>query len=250
MKSKGARSLKTPTRTVGRPRALTLDEILDAAIAMGLTGLSMPALAAKLGIGTATLYNYVANRDELLRAAAIKQTRKPALDDLGQDWRTLIRTHAMRFFEFWSSEPQLLIQHMQGAMGPEVLVDYVESFLTALQRRGFTVENAYRIYSATNTVVMGTVVRACYLKAMRAKGPGHGAIVRRCLQERPADELPNLRTCSDFADDDRLYDFEATLEHVLDGFAAEFGDGASPKEPKKPKRTAKQNGRAGRSPRG
>jgi AcrR family transcriptional regulator len=73
MARKKARPDRGGSRAVGRPRALTIEEILDAAIGLGLTGISLPVLAAKLGIATATLYNYVANRGELLRLAALRQ---------------------------------------------------------------------------------------------------------------------------------------------------------------------------------
>jgi AcrR family transcriptional regulator len=223
MKSKDARSVRDFTRSaVGRPRVLTLDEILDAAIDLGLTGLSMPALAAKLQIGTATLYNYVANRDELLHLAACKQVRRPALDDLGQDWRSILRSHAKRFFDLWTSEPHLMVQYMQGNIGADALVDYLESYLAAMRRRGFCTADANRMYLAINTIVFGAAVRARYLKSMSGKGRGHGAAVRQCLQERDPDELPNVRACPEFADDDRLDIFDEMLDRVIESLAAEF----------------------------
>ncbi len=214
----------SPARSAGRPRSLTLDDILDTAIDMGLGGISMTALAAKLGVGTATIYTYVANRDDLVRLAAARHAKRPRLDDLGEHWTDLIRGHAKRMFELCSTEPQLVIQHMQGLLGPDMHVDYLDSMLAALTRRGFTVPEAYRLYSAVNAVVFGAAVRAAYLKAVKAKGHGHEGAVRRILAERALDELTHVRACPDFADDDRAFAFEDPLERVIASFAEERGE--------------------------
>jgi len=215
------------TRTVGRPRALTLDEILDAAIRLGLTNLNMSDLAAELGTSAATLYNYVSNREDLLRLAAMKQAKGRVIDDVGGDWQTLVRNHANSFFELFASEPQLIVQYMQGAMGPDMLLDYVESYLAAMRRRGFSGDDAYRIISDVNTVVFGAAVRVGYLKAMEEKGLGHGAIAQRSLRERDPNELPLLRATKEYVDNERAYNFQEALEHIIAGFTAEFDHGGT-----------------------
>ncbi|MCV7154740.1 TetR/AcrR family transcriptional regulator [Mycolicibacterium pyrenivorans] len=52
-----------------RPRSLTAGQIADAALAVldrdGLAGLSMRTVARELGMGTMSLYRYVADREEL-----------------------------------------------------------------------------------------------------------------------------------------------------------------------------------------
>src|SRR5688572_22675182 len=54
----------------GRPRQFSLAEVIDAALDLveeeGVAALSMQALASRLGTGSATLYNYVGSRDELI----------------------------------------------------------------------------------------------------------------------------------------------------------------------------------------
>ena len=61
---------ETTSRGVGRPRRLTLDQLLDTALDMGLAELSMKDLASRLEVGIATLYRYVDNREALIRLAA------------------------------------------------------------------------------------------------------------------------------------------------------------------------------------
>lgn len=215
-----------PQRSAGRPRSLTLDNVLDAAIDLGLGGISMAAVAARLGVGTATIYNYVASRDDLVRLAAARQAEHFRFDDLGEHWSDVVRGHAKRFFDFCLAEPQLIVQHMQGQIGPEIQVAYLEAFLAALVARGFTVSNAYHLFSAVNTVIIGAVVRQSYVRAMKAVGHGHEGAVRRSLAERGLQELPHLRACEDFADEARAFSYEGTLERVIRSFAEELGDRA------------------------
>jgi AcrR family transcriptional regulator len=209
--------MKVSTRAPGRPRALTIAQILDAAIGHGLTNISMPALAAKLGIATATLYNYVANREELVRLAALRAGTRPVTDDLEQDWRDYVRDHAKQFFKFWVSEPQLLAQYTTGIIGPEDLLEYMESFLAAMRRRGFSANGAYQLLSAVNTTVLGGVARARHLAALLERGESYSARIRRSLRER--EQLPNVRACIKFIDEGNVYNLNEAVERVIEHYA-------------------------------
>jgi len=213
--------MKPSVKTAGRPRSLTLEDVLDAAIDLGLGGISMAALAAKLGVGTATIYNYIASRADLIRLAAARQGKRPRFDDLGEHWTVLARGHAMRFYELCAAEPELTIQHMQGLIGPEVQMDYLEAFLAALVRRGFQISDAFQLYSAINMLVHGAVVRSAYARALRSQGRDHEIAVRVGLASRPLDELPHVRACGDFLDQASPRAFEETLERLIESFERE-----------------------------
>lgn len=232
-------------RAVGRPRAFTLDEILDAAIALGLADLSMSAVAARLGTATATLYNYVSNREQLIRLAALKQARMRSIEDVGQDWQTLVRNHATSFFELFAAEPQLITQYMQGAIGPDLLLDYIESFLAAMQRRGFSAADSSRLFSIVNTVVLGAVVRSSYLRALEENSQGYRSVIRRALRDRDPAELPLLRSDDIFAIDTSQDGFDEILDSVVASFSAEIdlSDGVDPLAPNL--RSTSKKGRAG-----
>jgi AcrR family transcriptional regulator len=202
------------TKGAGRPRAVTLDNILDAAIELGLASITMAGIAAKLGVGTATIYNY-ASRDEIVRLAALRLARRPRLDDLGEHWSDVVRRHAEYLFEFLLAEPQIAIQYMQGTIGPETQLDHLECFLAALARRGFSISEGYQIFSAMNDVVFGAVLRGAHVRAMRAKAYGHEGAVRRSLAERGLSELPHVRACEDFCDETRAFTFMATINRII-----------------------------------
>jgi AcrR family transcriptional regulator len=223
MMARPPQTMKPVAKTAGRPRSLTLDNILDAAIELGLGGISMAAVAAKLGVGTATIYTYVSNRADLIRLTAVRQGKRPQFDDLGEHWSDLVRRHAHRFYELGAAEPELIVQHMQGLIGPEVQIDYLESFLAALVRRGFSVSEAYELFATVNTVVHGAVVRSSYTRALHAQGRDHDVAVRVSLASRRMDELPHVRACDDFLDQASLHSFEGTLERLIESFERERG---------------------------
>jgi AcrR family transcriptional regulator len=212
----------------GRPRVLTLEKILDAALKMGLAGISMSALAAELGTSAATLYNYVANRDDLLRRAVAHATAgRPALDDLGQNTRELMRSHARNLRYFWGSEPQMFEQYLAGFIGPDLLMDYTDSVLSALERRGFDVQSAYRMLTAINTFVLGTIARDLYLASLHHAGTSHSEAARQAMAMRDPARLTHLRQVSDYRRDETVFDFVGMIDRIIESFANEQvqGDG-------------------------
>jgi len=113
---------------------------------------------------------------------------------------------------------------MRGTIGPEAVFEHVESFLDAMSRRGFKPNDAYKIFSSVNTLIFGAVVRTSYFSSLRSKGVGHGEALGRSLYERNPEELPHVRACSEFAEEERAYDFYKELERVMASFVAEFAD--------------------------
>jgi AcrR family transcriptional regulator len=206
----------------GRPRALTLAELLDAAIDLGLSGISMTALAAKLNVATATIYNYVASREDLVRLAAHRQVERLRFDDAGGDWQDLIRGHARRFFDHYFAEPQMIVQHMQGLISPEVNFDYLDALLAALVKRGFSIDAAYQLYTAANFIVGGAIVRAAHVRTLQARGESPGEIVQRSLAARAPDALPYLRACIQATQDDPGLVWQALLERLIASFGQEL----------------------------
>jgi len=220
MPSEQAKTMtNAPARSAGRPRALTLDDVLEAAIDVGLAGVNIVAVAAKLGVATGTIYNYVSSRDELVRLAAARRSTRPVIEDAGEPWPDLIRNHARRAFDLLVAEPQLLIQHMQGDMGPDIHLDYIESVLAALVRRGFTVSEAFRLNACVDTIVFGAATRATYTRVLEDRPHGYEGAIRRGLAQHRLDELPNIRACPEFSDPLRAYAFEEPLDQLIDSVA-------------------------------
>lgn len=128
--------LRPEHAAVGRPAERSRAEITAAAIAVadadGLDAVSMRKVAAELGTGAASLYRYVANRDDLLdlmadATAAEYEPPAPSGDpvadlvSLGTQGRAIMRRHA------WL--PTLVMT--RGSLGPQG-AKLLEHFLTVL----------------------------------------------------------------------------------------------------------------------
>ena len=108
--------MKVQTR--GRPRAnepkLSRDQILDAALGLiaevGFGGLTMRALARRLGIDPMAVYHYFADKDALLDAAADRsfaslRPRMPA----APDWKSRLRALARAYLRTLYRSRELLL---------------------------------------------------------------------------------------------------------------------------------------------
>ena len=211
---------------MGRPRRLTIHQLLDAALELGLDDLSMARLADRLGVGIATLYRQVGSRDELLRLAAARQAVHHSFPvDRGQHWSAFVNEYARALFDLLTGESQLIARYIDGGLGPEVEIDSVELFLNALVTRGFAPEEAMRLFRSTGQIVMGTAVAWAHSRAMQGAGTSHASAARLALAHRDEDELPLLRSCmKDYCDEARRCDWEETLTHLLRGVAARRGE--------------------------
>ncbi len=108
--SRGSRS----RRKGGVPRSLTQSQIVEAALELtrvnGLDGLTMNALATRLGVGVMTIYSYYRGRDELLDAMADRAAAElydNHRDSIDQPWDVELRAHYRALRESLRSHPSL-----------------------------------------------------------------------------------------------------------------------------------------------
>jgi len=211
-------------RQAGRPRRLTLDRLLDTAIELGLADLNMKDLAAHLGVGIATLYRYVENRDALIRLAVGRQATRAAPVDRGQPWRDIVLDYAAALFSSVGEQPSLIIEFVEARWGIAVELEFVDRFLGALQARGFTAAEAMALYRAMAKIILGAAVASCHFGALAARGTSQARELGQALASFDADELPHLRAAADnYADEAAAAAWRPILEAVLDQVAARRG---------------------------
>ncbi len=214
----------TSRRTMGRPRRLTLRQVIDAGVDLGLEDLSVSAVALRLGVSAGTIYTYVENRDELMRLVAASLAERPPIEDCGQHWAEIAREHAAHSFELLRNEPVLLAHVVSGAVEPEEAFPEMERFLLLLTARGFTVEAAFALYRGSGQIAVGAAVTSAMGHAWQQRGESRRIKVARTFAETP-DAYPNLHGLGAiFADDSSYFDYRPTLERLLSQFAAERGE--------------------------
>jgi AcrR family transcriptional regulator len=217
------------TRGVGRPRSLTIEQVLDAANEIGLAEVSMKRLSTQLGVGIATLYRYVENRDELIRLASARSAHREAPTDTGQPWPEIMLGYAESLYSSLGGNPQLIVTHMEGGLGTEVEVEFLDSFLNALMRRGFAAEQALELFHAMGWIVMGAAVARAYVTSLHSAGKTLERSLRQALAQREPQELPAIRASAAlYGKENARSDWRAALTHLIRSVALARGEAIPP----------------------
>lgn len=186
-----------PRKSVGRPRRLTLDAIVDAACEVGVANLEMGLVAERLNTGVATLYGYVQGRDHLLQLVTERLVGQSLIRDRGQSWQEILREHAEISHKLFQAAPSLITNLMGGAPDKQS-VDYFQHINSMLTARGVPGDVTANAYMEINQVVIGAAV----------------ALVRRKALERAT---PDSRGFS-AALPDVMGDYRLTLERIIGGY--------------------------------
>ncbi|MEQ1438838.1 helix-turn-helix domain-containing protein [Fontimonas sp. SYSU GA230001] len=213
---------------VGRPPRVNAQAIIDAAIEIGLDGVTLKQVADRLGVAVATLYRHVRNRDELVRLAAFRVAltrRLPAPhSNNAMHWSEIATGYAESLFESFTREPQLIHELVRGRLGPDVEIDFVEQFMAALRPHGFSAAECIRLHHAVAMLAIGAAAGASAVLAGQARGLPMAAAMRRALEERDPAELPLLRaSLAEYLNVDPRAWF-AALRNLLAGFALARGE--------------------------
>ncbi|MEM9706123.1 MAG: helix-turn-helix domain-containing protein [Pseudomonadota bacterium] len=182
------------TATVGRPKLLSRDEILDAAVELGLEQLTMKQLATHLGVGTATLYQYFDNRDALMRSAAVRALALISLPrDVGQEWTEYARDYAFVIMQLLSDNPTYIYNYTHSDYGLEVLFRLSEEFLSVMKAKGFSVDAAMRVYHMIALASMSGAIEAVRERAFAMQGHTFQRAVTDQLDDLEDLEVPLVR---------------------------------------------------------
>src|SRR3712207_3704414 len=130
---------------------LTRERVLHAAIkladAEGFESLSMRKLAGKLGVEAMSLYNHVANKEDLLDEMVDVVFGEIRLPSTGGDWKAEMRARAV-------SAREVLLQHrwaiglMEGRLRPgPANLRYHDAVMGCLREAGFSFAEAVHALS-------------------------------------------------------------------------------------------------------
>jgi AcrR family transcriptional regulator len=210
---------------VGRPARISREAIAEAANDIGLSDLTLRAVAERLGVSIASLYHHVEGKDDLLRLAAeysASRTRVPR--DEGQHWAVWLLEWALHNRDSFVAEPALLDQFLDGAISADVIADNTDTILGRLVEQGFTVTEAQSAYQLVSACALGSAVQAIRAKRAAAAGRPVADVYGRVLADRDPGELPHLRALLAEAAVTPLESFESRVTTVLAGIAARRGE--------------------------
>jgi AcrR family transcriptional regulator len=187
-----------PLPRVGRPARIDRQRIAEAAHEVtrdaGLEGLTLKAVADRLGVTVAALYHHVAGKDDVLRLAADHAASRVRLpEDRGQHWALWLLEWAAYAREVFASEPALLGQYLDSDISVERIAVNTDLALGLLVRQGFSPTDARAAFELVSSCGLGTAINT--IREERARRSGRPSIgqFEEVLAEHRDDELPALR---------------------------------------------------------
>jgi AcrR family transcriptional regulator len=200
---------------------LSRERVLDAAICLadegGLESVSMRKLAQSLGVQAMSLYNHVANKDDLLDGMVDQVVSEIEVPDLSLDWKTAMWRRA-------TSAHGVLLRHPWAALalmsrvnvGPAML-RYVDATLGCLREAGFSYEMADHAWNAIDSHIYGFTLQELNFPFEASE---YAESAANFLSYIPPEKYPYLNQLSCHIIEGRydgLHDFAFGLELILNG---------------------------------
>lgn len=211
----------------GRPRLLTHDEIIAAALQLGLEGLTMKKLATHLNVGTATLYQYWDSRKKLVQAAALQALGSLDLpEDTGQHWSDYALEFARCISDSLAESPSLVVANHAGEYGYGVQFKLVERFLTAMAKRDIAPAMGIRMFNIIGTAAFGGAVEEIRNRDFEIHEESASEVADRQFARMDKKEFPLLSEVVDQFPGESRDRIREILVAAFRSLAAEMGEDA------------------------
>lgn len=145
--------------SAGRPSTMCREDILEAALNIGLDDLTMNGLAHHLNVGVSSIYYYFKNRKELIRAAAVFSfSNMPYPTDTGQHWTQLVFDYVTSIRDNLVLNSSFLYNNQMSEVGFDVHFRLLEPFLASMKQRGFSEEKSMKLMNSIGITAFGTAI--------------------------------------------------------------------------------------------
>jgi AcrR family transcriptional regulator len=212
--------MPSETGSSAEPRArLTRERVLRAAIALadqsGLESLTMRRLGQELGVEAMSLYNHVANKDDILDGIVDLVLSDIDVPPTGTHWKTAMRHRSISAHEILLAHPWAPVLIMSRFnIGPG-MTRYLDATLGRLREGGFSIEGALDAWHTLDSHLYGFTLQQLNLPFDADEAPKVSADV---LGQLPADQYPHVvEIITEVMRSGRKEDFEFGLDLILDG---------------------------------
>jgi AcrR family transcriptional regulator len=194
----------SPTQRLAAPRApLSRERVLRAAVALaddsGFKSVTMRKLGEVVGVEAMSLYNHVANKDDLLDGMVDLLFSEIRLPSPGVGWKTAMRQRAISAREVLSRHPWgIALMDSRASPGPATLRHH-DAVIGSLREGGFSIELAAHAFSVLDSYIHGFALQETSLPFDTEEETAE--LAQTILNRLPADEYPHLT--------------ELTIGHVL-----------------------------------
>jgi AcrR family transcriptional regulator len=173
-------------------KPLTRKRVLDAAIRMadrrGIEAVTMRTLARSLGVEAMSLYNHVANKDDLIAGMLDAVVAEIELPSDEEDWKAALQAIA-------SSYRDVLVRHPWASRagsahsGGSAQFAYGDALLRTFRRAGFSDDAIYHAFHIFEAYVVGF---ASLHLSVPYSGEQLAGLASRFLETFPVDDYPDL----------------------------------------------------------
>lgn len=210
-----------PMTTTSNRKPLTQASIVATAITVadegGVSSLSMRKLAARLGYEVMSLYNHVANKNELL--GLMVDAVAAEIDDPPDDAEPLAAVRAMSVASHrtlvthpWA--PQLWLRHLPGP----ARVRQMDQLLRALADSGLSPELAHHGYHAVTNHVLGYTMQELEMDVAFIQKGDIETIATELLADISTEDHPHfVAHVQEHLDGESSSSFELVLDLIIDG---------------------------------
>lgn len=214
------RSTRRRSKTNRTP--LSRERVVDAAMALadelGAAGITMRAIAGRLGVEAMSLYNHVASRESILDGMVDAVFGEIDLPTPSTEWKTAIRDRAVSSRAVLLRHPWAVgLMDSRSQPGPATLRHH-DAVLGTLRTGGFSVAMSAHAVSMIDSYLYGFVLQELSLPF--ASTPEVDEVAGDILRELPPDAYPHL---AEMITEHALrpgYDYGAEfdfgLAHILD----------------------------------
>jgi AcrR family transcriptional regulator len=187
-----------------KPRVrLDRNQVLRAAIALadadGIESLTMRRLGEELGVEAMSLYNHVANKEDLLNGMVDAVFGEIELPSYSDDWKTAMRMRSVSFHAVLSRHPWATALKDSGTSPGPATLRHHDRVIGTLRNAGFSIPMTAHAFSALDSYIYGFAMQETSLPFTTEDDTA--AMAHVMLAQLPANEYPYLA--------------ELTAQHVL-----------------------------------
>jgi AcrR family transcriptional regulator len=162
---------------------------VELADAEGLDALSMRRLAKELGVEAMSLYNHVANKDEILAGMIEIVVGEIELPTDEADWKAALRRSAISNRDVLRRHPWASGLWMSRQSGGPAQLRRTDWILRTLREAGLSQDLVYHALHILDAYVLGATVQH---QSFPYSGDELAGMASRFLEQLPADEYPDL----------------------------------------------------------
>jgi AcrR family transcriptional regulator len=212
------------TDPTAEPRTpLSKERVLHAAVALadegGIESLSMRKLADELGVKAMSLYNHVANKDDLYQGIVDLAMGEIEVPSEEADWKSALRQSAISAYQAFVRHPWACNLHMATPRINDERMQWMEGVLKTLREAGFSPNMTHHGYHALDSHITGFTL---WIVSMPFDSREELLdMAQEFIPRIPADRFPyvieHAKEHLEDPDPDEPSEFEFGLDLILEG---------------------------------